>query len=166
MLLHQVTECTKLIVEAKDKHLAKLSSKIDNRDAAPKTYWSIINRFLNNRKTTMIPPVLFESKLISDFEKKVELFNNHFASQCSLVKNASTSPNLEYKTDERLNYFEIHEDGILPIIKNLNASKANGWDKISIRMIKLCGKTVVIPLKMIFRSMSKVCFPMTGKKAM
>ena len=27
MLLHQVSECTKLIVEAKDEHLAKLSSK-------------------------------------------------------------------------------------------------------------------------------------------
>ena len=81
MLLHQVSECTKLIVEAKDKHLAKLSSKLDNPDTAPKTYWSIINRFLNNKKIPMIPPVLFEGKLISDFEKKAELFNNHFASQ-------------------------------------------------------------------------------------
>ena len=36
----------------------------------------------------------------SDFGKKAELFNNHFASQCSLVKNASTLPSLEYKTDE------------------------------------------------------------------
>ena len=40
MLLHQVSECTKLIVEAKDKHLAKLSSKLDSPDIAPKTYWS------------------------------------------------------------------------------------------------------------------------------
>ena len=30
------------------------------------------------------------------------------------------------------------------MIKNLNASKAHGWDKISIRMIKLCGKTIAI----------------------
>ena len=144
MLLHQVSECTKLIVEAKDKHLAKLSSKLDNPDTAPKTYWSIINRFLNNKKIPIIPPVLFEGKLISDFEKKVELFNNHFASQCSLVKNASTIPNLEYKTDARLNHFEIHENDILSIIKSLNASKAHGWDKISIRVIKLCGKTIAI----------------------
>ena len=52
MLLHQVSKCTKLIVEAKDKHLAKLSSKSCNCDAAPKTYWSIINRFLSNKKNT------------------------------------------------------------------------------------------------------------------
>ena len=76
MLLHQVRECTKLIVEAKDKHLAKLSSKLDNRDTAPKTCWSITNRFLSNKKIPIIPPVLFEDKLISDFEKKVTLPHN------------------------------------------------------------------------------------------
>ena len=74
-----------------------------------------------------------------------------------MVKNASTLPSLEYKTDERLNYFDINENEILSIIKNLNASKAHGWDKISIRMIKLCGKTIAIPLKLIFRSMLEEC---------
>ena len=86
MLPHQVSECTKLIVETKDKHLAKLSSKLGNPDAAPKTYWSIVNRFLNNKKTPIIPPVFFEGKLISDFEKKAEFYNNHFTSQCYLFK--------------------------------------------------------------------------------
>ena len=52
MLLHQVSTCTKLLVEAKDKHLAKSSLKLDNPDTAPKTYLSIINRFLNNKKDT------------------------------------------------------------------------------------------------------------------
>ena len=80
MLLHQVSGCTKLIVEAKDKHLTKLSLKLDNPDTAPKTYWSIINRFLNNKKIPIIPPVLFGGKLISDFEKKAELFNDYFTS--------------------------------------------------------------------------------------
>ena len=58
-------------------------------------------------------------------KKKAELFNNYFASQCSLVKNASTLPKLGYKTDERLNYFERKENDILSKIKNLNASKAH-----------------------------------------
>ena len=85
-----------------DKHLAKLSSKFDSPDTAPKTYWSIINRFLNNKKIPIILPVVFEGKLLSDFEKKAELFDNYFASQWSLVKNPSILPNLEYQTDERL----------------------------------------------------------------
>ena len=64
ILLRQVSECTKLIVEAKDKHLAKLSSKLDNPNTEPKIYWSIINRFLNNKKVPIIPLVFFEGKLI------------------------------------------------------------------------------------------------------
>ena len=54
-----------------DKHLAKVSSKLDNPDVALKTYWSIINRFLNNKKTPIISPLLFDGKLMSDFEKKL-----------------------------------------------------------------------------------------------
>ena len=57
--------------------------------------------------------------------KKAKFFNNPFALQCSLVKNGSTLPNLEYKTYERLNYFERKENDILSKIKNLNASKAD-----------------------------------------
>ena len=83
MLFHQVNECAKLIIESKDKHLVKLSSKLDNPDTAPKTYWSIINKFLNNKKIPIIPPIFYEGELISDFGKKAQLFNNHFASQCS-----------------------------------------------------------------------------------
>ena len=48
----------------------------------------------------VIPPVFFKRKVISDFEKKAKLFNNSFAPQCSLVKNANTLQNLEYKTYE------------------------------------------------------------------
>ena len=36
--------------------------------------------------------------------------------------------------------------------KSITLSLAHGWDKISIRMIQLCGKTIAIPLKMIFQS--------------
>ena len=45
MLLHQVSECMKLFVEAKDKHLARLSLTLDGPDTSPKTCWSIIDRF-------------------------------------------------------------------------------------------------------------------------
>ena len=55
---------------------------------------------------------LSEGNVIHDFEKKAALFNNHFALQCSLVKNASTLPNLEYRTDVWLNYFEVNENDI------------------------------------------------------
>ena len=65
-----------------------------------------------------------------------------------MVKNASTLPHLEHKSDERLNHFEINENHILSIIKNLNANNVQELDEISNRMIQLCGKTIAIPLKL------------------
>ena len=55
-----------------------MSSNLDNPDTAPKTYPFLINTVLNNKKIAILPLVFLEGKLISDFEKKTELFHNHF----------------------------------------------------------------------------------------
>ena len=59
MLLHQVGKCTKLFTEAKDKHLAKLSSQLHKILIQHQSNWHIINHFLNNQKIRNIPPVVF-----------------------------------------------------------------------------------------------------------
>ena len=43
----------------------------------------------------------------------------------------------------------INDDDIFAIIKNLHPNKSHGWDNISIRMIKVCRKSIVYPLKLI-----------------
>ena len=55
-------------------------------------------RELYHHYATM-PPIV-NGKRISNFQKKANLFNNHFASQCAPVKNTSRLPNLKYKTDK------------------------------------------------------------------
>ena len=55
-------------------------SKFENSNTAPKTYWSILNRFLYNEKIPAIPPLLVDGNFISDFCEKANLFNNSFAS--------------------------------------------------------------------------------------
>ena len=80
-------------------------------------------------------------------------------------ENSSTLPTLKYKTNTRLNSFSISKDDIFLIIKNLDASKEHGWNNISIRMIKLCGVIIAIPLKLIFKSMlEEGTFPDDWKK--
>ena len=65
------------------------------------------------------------------------IFNNHFASLCTPINNGSKLPNFSYKTEKRQTSFNIKDDDILLTIKNLNVTKAHGWDQLSIRMIKL-----------------------------
>ena len=46
-----------------------------------------------------------------------------------------------------LTSFDIKDDDILPIIKNLNVHKAHGKDELSIKMIKTCGDSITFPFK-------------------
>ena len=121
---------------------------------------------MNKNKIPDIPPLLVNNKLLSDFYKKAELFNRHFAEQCTLVQNTSTLPVFNFKTNNRLKSFDINENDLHLIIKNLNANKAHGWDDISIRMIQLCGKSIALPLKLLFKTiLEEGTFPEDCKKS-
>ena len=44
--------------QPKEMHVRSMTNNLNHPLAAPKTYWSILNRFLNNRKIPEIPPPL------------------------------------------------------------------------------------------------------------
>ena len=46
LMVGTANECTRLIIAAKEKHLSRLSPKLEDPSTSPKTYWSILNRFL------------------------------------------------------------------------------------------------------------------------
>ena len=86
--------------------------------------------------------------------------------QCTPIKNGSKLLNFSYKTEKRLTSFDIKEDDILLIIKNLKVNKAHRWDQLSIRMIKACSNSISFPLKLIFKSMiNEGVFPEDWKKS-
>ena len=108
--------------------------------------------FLNNKKTPIIPPLFYENRFVPDFKKKAELFNSIFAKQCTVINNCSSLPSeLLLKTDKFLSNITFSSDGILKIIQNLDSEKAHGFDRISIRMLKICGPPVDKPLEIIFK---------------
>ena len=92
LMLSTANECTRFIIAAKEKHLTRLSVKLEDPSTAPKTYWSILNRFLSNKKLPIIPPILVDDRVVSNFAEKTELFNSYFASQCTPVTNKSQLP--------------------------------------------------------------------------
>ena len=142
-----------------------MCGQLNDRITAPKTYWKIISRFLNNREIPAIPPLLLNGEIISNFSQKASIFNKFFASQCTPLQNSSSLPTFYLRTDETLSSLNVNDDDIFAIIKNLNPNKSHGWDNISIRMIKLCGKSMVYPLKLIFEaSLQGGEFLIIGKK--
>ena len=60
----------------------------------------------------------------------------------------------------------ITSEAIHRIIQSLDKNKAHGWDNISIHMIKLCGDSLCIPLKLIFDTcLSTGTYPAVWKRS-
>ena len=60
-----------------------------------------------------------------------------------------------FLTQSRLNSINFNEDEILKIIKALNIHKAHGHDDISIRMIKICDKSLLKQRILLFEISTK-----------
>ena len=143
-----------------------MSAKLTKFHKSSKAYWSLLKTFLNNKKIPLIPPLYHQGGFITNFKVKAELFNSFFASQCSLIKNDSKLPSyLNYKTENRLSTVNFSIDDIAKILQNLDPNKAHGHDKISIRMLQLCGNSICKPLELIFQqAMESGSFPSEWKK--
>ena len=139
------------VEESKEKYYTKLSTRLADPLTSPKTYWSILKTFLNNKKIPCIPPLFHENKFVTDFKEKAELFNHFFVNQCSLLSNNSVLPtNLPQLTNKCLDSIHFSSSDIAKIISHLDPNKAHGHDMLSIRMIKLCGNSICKPLSIIF----------------
>ena len=85
-------ECFQTIRESRERYLQSLGKKLIDKSTGRKTYWSIINTFLNKSKIPRIPPLLVAGSLISDCLEKAKLFNAYFLEQCILLNNNSCLP--------------------------------------------------------------------------
>ena len=86
---------------------------------------------------------------ITNFQNNANLFNDFFVQQCSVLRNDSALPNMEYKI-VRKSIVSITEDKIVKIIRKLNSNKAHGCDNMSICMLKICDTPIAEPLKLIY----------------
>ena len=76
--------------------------------------------FFNDSKIPLIPPLLVDSKFVTDVLDKANLFNNFFAKQFILMDNDSTAPaSIHFVTRERLPSLEFCVYDIAKIIRSL-----------------------------------------------
>ena len=159
-------ELNELISSTKALYYDNLAKKLNNPLLQAKTYWSILKTFYNDKKIPLIPPLLVDDKFLTDIQKKA-VFNKFFAEQCTPLDNNSSLPvNQLFLTQSRLMSLDLDDDELLKIIRALNINKAHGHDDISIRMIKICDKSLIKPLMLIFKkSIRSSYYPDIWKKS-
>ena len=122
-----------------------MTKKLADSNTSSKSHWTILNGLLYNKKLPTITPLLVDGKNIC---KKANIFNNVFVSICTPIDNTSCLPSFSYRTGSRMKSFQATENDIL--VKTLDPKKAHGCDDISIKLIKICSQSLILPLKIIF----------------
>ena len=106
-----------------------------------------LKNFCKWKKIPLIPPLNVGNKLVTDFKEKGRLFNKFFLSKYIPITNDSSLPSLlNVNLTSNLSVTNFTDDDILKIIRSLNINKTHGHDDISIRMIKICHKSILEPL--------------------
>ena len=102
---------------------------------------------------------MVDDKHVTDIKTKANIFNEYFAEQCTLLKNKSVLPsNQTFLTQSRLTSLDFSEEEIRKIIRALNIHKVHGHDDISIRMIKICDKSLLKPLVLLCQNSVKLSY--------
>ena len=74
-----------LITYKKSSYFANLGERLNDPLTGPKTYWSILKRFMNKVKIPIVPPLLVNDNFVTDFKEKAGIFNVFFAEQCNNI---------------------------------------------------------------------------------
>ena len=132
-----------------------------------KAYWQSINKLLNKKKFTNIPPLLENDIFATNVrETKTTIFNDFFVKQCSLLENDSVLPALFPRTSLILEDIEVSPRKILELIRSLDSNKAHRCDDVSISMLKICDEAIALPLKLIYTNcLVKSVYPNLWEKA-
>ena len=86
------TELSEMMLKQKDDYHHQLSDKLNDPKRSAKAYWSILKALYSGNKIPLIPLILVNNKLISNFKEKANHFNAFFASQFTPVSNDSALP--------------------------------------------------------------------------
>ena len=101
LMINTVNECTRLNKKISSDWVLNLRILAQ----PPKTCWSILNRFLSNKKIPIMLPILVSDKVILIFVEKSKLFNSYLPSQCTPVINKNQLSSLNKQKDGKNNSY-------------------------------------------------------------
>ena len=151
-LLNMTNNITTEISNSKKIYFDNLAEKLSDPKLNRKAYWGILKSFTNWKKIPIIPPLLINDQLVTNFNEKANNFNEYFSNQFSVIHNSSKLPiDQAPYTTSLSNSLDIKESDILNILKSLDANKAHGHNNMSIRMLKLSQKSILKPLNLFLK---------------
>ena len=76
-------------ISIRKEYYVHFPNKLNHPSTRSKIYWSILNSFYKGSKVPLIPLLLVNDKIVSDFTEKANLFNVFFSSYCTPISSNS-----------------------------------------------------------------------------
>ena len=131
-----------------------------------RNFWKISKRILDEKSERTIPLLLENDNLVSEDDRKADIFNNYFASIASLDHSEPLPklPDFQFLTDARIQH--IQELEVQRLLSKLNVHKSTGPDAIGNWVLKHCSSSLCKPLTALFnKSLSDGIFQSVWKQA-
>ena len=120
-----IPELSDYITERKTEYNFQLSQSFNNPGTSSKTYWTILKTFYSGKKIPLIPLLVINNQLITDFREKANYFNLYFAKQCTPIENDSSIPTETNRLcDATISVVNFEDKDVLKII---NTYDKNLW---------------------------------------
>ena len=83
---------TEILTNRKKIYFDNLAEQLRDLTLNRKAYWGILKSFTNWKKIPIIPPLLINDELVTNFNEKVNNFNEYSSNQCFVIDNSSKLP--------------------------------------------------------------------------
>ena len=124
------------------------ANKLHESDTSSKVYWLIIKTLVNEKKLPVILPIIVNNKLLTIL--RISQISSMISSVNNVKLYQTIAPSYQFRLLKLLSTVDIDLKKILKLIQSLNSNKTYGHDGISIRVLKLCGPSIIKPLFLLF----------------
>lgn len=142
--------------------------RIENSKNKCKATWDTINSNITHKtEPNNIDKLICNSKTYSEPEEICQVLNNFFVDIGSNAANTNSNVCKGFSSNVNSIFLLPTDAGeVLNVIKNLNNSKAVGYDGINTKILKICAVTICQPLSyLINMSLEEGTFPKSLKKS-
>ena len=155
---------TDAIRHRKMEYISELDNRISSAgNFGSKDWWKLVRSFISNKGMPQddIPPLEKNNTVYYSPKDKATIFNEYFASQCSVTDEGNDLPILD-NFPVSIEELVLTTDTVLETLKRLDGSKAVGPDLIHNKLLIVDADAICQPLTRLFNgSLSEGKFPAT-----
>ena len=158
---------TTLNRKLRQEHIESKAKELADNKRGPYKYNKILKTLLGRHHHSNIPTIeTEEGDLVTDEERKSNIFNTYFVSQTNLDTSSLVLPAANDNDTLDLRQIQVTEQQVLKALNSLDAHKSTGPDEIPAKLLKLTAILIYEPLTKLFnKSLKHGQFPEIRKKA-